>query len=131
MKKEKNIFHVPHENSLGIIPVRPGTFFAFWDFSPVREKRISTGEFSDMVKIRLFNNDGEIANESDFPWQDRKAYIKHTPKPGFFHADILLKGKEGWVILCESNKALSPANSGHVNKRSRASMEFHRKKAQI
>ena len=64
--------YVPHENKLNLIPVRPGVFFVLWDFSNEREKRIKAGEFSENVKIRLFNQAEEICSENLFLWKKRK-----------------------------------------------------------
>lgn len=119
---------VPHENKLNLIPVSPGVFFALWDFSNVREKRIKGGEFSEMVRIRLFDQDGGICFENMFPWQKRKAYLRHEPRAGVFYAVLYVESADGWIILSESNKVLSPVMPGSIDERSHASLEFHKKK---
>lgn len=121
--------NTPHENSLWLMPVRPGMFIALWDFSTVREKRMRSGEFEPLLRINLFNSDGKCVQEQLFPWNDRKAYISHEPSAGYFRATIYLKGVDGWVILCESNKALSPATDTKINNMPHSNMERYQKKA--
>jgi len=120
--------HIPHENKLGLMQVRPGVFFVLWDFSSMREKRIKSGEFSEMVKIRLFNHNGEICFEDFYPWHKRKAYLRHEPRAGLYHAVLYVESAEGWIILSESNEENSPAMPGSIDERSHASLEFHKKK---
>lgn len=120
--------YVPHENKLNLIPVRPGVFFVLWDFSNEREKRIKAGEFSENVKIRLFNQAEEICSENLFLWKKRKAYLHHEPRAGVFHAILYVESAEGWIILSESDKKLSPAMPGSIDEKSHASLEFHKTK---
>ena len=115
---------IPHENRLVLMPVKPGTFFVLWDFSKVREKRIKDKEFSSEIKICLFNEKGIKCYESKFPWNMRRAYIHHESKPGKYYAVLYLEAHEGWIILSESNKSLSPAVSKNVNGHFRAGIEL-------
>lgn len=114
---------IPHENRLVLMPVKPGEFFVLWDFSIVREKRIMDKEFSSEIKICLFSEKGTKCYEGKFPWDMRRAYIPYENKPGKYYAILYLEAKEGWIILSESNKALSPAVSKTV-KGHRAGIEL-------
>lgn len=125
---EQEEIHVPHENNIGLIPVRPGVFFALWDFSSARVQRIREGEFSDKVRICLFNEAGEQCSENLFVWNKYGAYISHEARAGRYYAKIYVNGADGWVTLAESNLALSPAMAGSLNERSHASLEFHKKR---
>lgn len=125
---EDNEIRIPHENKIGLMPVRPGVFFVLWDFSPVRVRRIRDGEFSEEIKLKLFNEKNKVCFEGLFPWNRYGAYISHEPRAGRYYAVLYVESEDGWITLSESNMALSPALSGSVNERSYASMEFHRKK---
>ncbi|MCR4820666.1 MAG: DUF4912 domain-containing protein [Elusimicrobiales bacterium] len=125
--EDKDI-RIPHENKLGLMPVRPGVFFALWDFSNVRVSRIREGEFSENIKLRLYNEKQKICFEGNFPWNSYGAYLEHEPRAGKYYAVLYVEGEDGWITLSESNMSLSPALSGTVNERSHASLEFHKKK---